>query len=146
MTGPVLRRLVDARVHGVVKVPMALEYRTADPVAIGITLGNCVHRCSWHVARTVIRDGLAADPYAVYDECRCAGAVIVSRFPATDVALLVLRTDAVPLPVTVPATDLRCFLAETYRACPPEREAQLVARELDMQIKFFHMTNRGDTT
>lgn len=141
----VLRRVIGARIHGAAQVPLSLEYRTVDPVGIEITLGNCCHRRSWHVAREVIREGLAVDPFAAYaDESAGAAAVLVSRLRVTDVALVVLRGGGVRLPVTVPTAELEQFLAATYQACPSEREALCVAEQLDKQCRAFYLTQGGN--
>lgn len=137
MTAPVLRRVISAQVHGVVAVPMSLEYRTADPLAVTITLGSCAHRL---IARSVLTAGLA--PVQVADCAdEWAASVFVLRLPGTDRVLIGLRSRPHRWVVTVSAAALEEFLAATYLACPAEREAQLVAVELETQCGFFYLSN-----
>lgn len=141
-TLPVLRRVVSAWVQGVVAVPMSLEFKVADPIAIGLTLGTCSHRLTWHVARSVIAAGLMSGGDADFAG-EWAREVLVLRPPGSEAVLMGLRSWPHRWLVTVAAADLQEFLSLSYVACPPGREARLVAAELDMQIDFF-LTQGGN--
>ncbi|MGH8572434.1 MAG: SsgA family sporulation/cell division regulator [Gammaproteobacteria bacterium] len=140
MTPTVLRRIVSARISATVTLPLHLEYRLADPVPIRITLGACAHRRSWHVARDVIAGGLMGGD-EVTDHP--SGDVLLLPLPGGEV-LMGLRSWPHGWLVTVPAADLERFLEATLQACPPQREAQIVGAELDVQCGFFYMTQGGN--
>lgn len=131
----VLRRVITGRCYGYAAVPLGLEYRLCDPVAIRITVGTPDGR-TWHAARALLESGL--DPRRA-DVPRRAAAVHFLRFPGGDRVAVVLRSTLGLWPVAVAAADLAEFLAATYRACPLDREAQLVADALDAHCGSFYL-------
>lgn len=141
MTAPVLRRVVGAR-YGSVVLPLSLEYRASDPVAIALTVGSCSHRLTWHVARSVIAIGLTAPVSG--DRAAWAGDVLPSRLPGSDLLVIGLRRRPHRWLIAASAAEFGAFLAATYQACPAEQEALAVAKELDMQIGFFNLAQGGN--
>lgn len=132
---PVLRRVVKARCPGPAVVPLGLEYRTDDPVAVSITAGRCLHRRTWHVARAVLDTALTrGGDIADDNHCRVAE-VHVWRLSDTGRVAIVLRSALGRWPVTVAAADLAEFLRVTYHACPSRREAQIVSAALDAHCR-----------
>lgn len=142
MTPPVLRRVVSALLFGAGWVPMTLEYLAADPLAVALTLGTSSHRRTWYVARDLIAAGLGSDQQVGDYTGEWAGDVLLSRLPGAAV-LMGLRSRPDRLLMIVAAAEFGDFLASTYEACPLQREARLVTKELDMQIGFFQMTDGG---
>lgn len=137
----VLKRTIDARLHGVTPLALTLAYRIVDPMAIGITLAASRGPHSWTVHREVMRDGLSADRAPVY-AYEPAAKVQLSTQPGTGQSLLVLRAEGgLRWLVTVTTATLAAFLTETYRVCSVEREARIVTEELGAQLAFLQTTD-----
>lgn len=140
---PVLRRVVSARLRGAGVVPLTLGYRVADPLVITLGLGGC--RCdqrTWHVARRVVTAALLHG-YVGDHASQCASRVQVMRPFGFSLALVGLRDGAKGWLMTVPVVDLAGFAAATYEACPAQREALLLSKELDAHIGLFHAAHGG---
>jgi Streptomyces sporulation and cell division protein, SsgA len=138
-------RVIEAWLHGVTAVPLALAYQPTDPLAIRVGLHTCCAPAVWHVAREVIRDGLIPGQGSRYRDEPAAG-VQLSTVSWSPQALLTVRIDGVRHHMTVAKTELAEFLARTYQVCPPERETALVDQELNAQLSFFYLTQnqRGE--
>jgi hypothetical protein len=143
VTRLVVESVIDSVLHGGTRVPLYLTYRVADPAAISLSFLSAGGPRRWSVARDALRNGLDVDRVMSYAG-EAAAAVQLSTQPGYWYALLILRSpDRVRWPLTVPVAPLSGFIDATYTACPPEREARIVADELAAQCGFLTMTQGG---
>jgi hypothetical protein len=143
VTRLVVESVIDAGLHGAIRVPLTLTYRVADPAAVGLSFLSTGGPRRWLTARDALRDGLNVDRVTAYAN-EAAATVCLSTRPGAHHALLILRCpDRVRWPLTVPVAPLGQFLDATYIACSPEREARIVADELAAQCGFLTMTQGG---
>lgn len=132
-----LWRTIEAQPHGYAEpAELTLTYRLIDPCAIGLKLAMPGEASrSWSAARRLIRDGLDPDRVPRYDG-EPAAQVRLSRPPGDARCLLQLKSleTGRSWSLVVATAPLLDFLALTIQACPAQREARIVAKELEVQL------------